>query len=609
MSVVVHDQGLRGAERTSPLLRFDGVSRSFGRAKALCNLNFELRSGRVVGVVGPNGSGKTTLLRCAAGLILPSRGSVYMMGRNLSRFPSAANGVLGYLGSGDRVFPPRLSSIESLGMMGVLNGLRRRTACKRAVELAEVLGAASFLSEPYQSLSSGQRQRVGMIGALLHRPEVLLLDEPTYALDAESAKAVFGLVRTVAAEGTLVLLSSHDLFNVEDICDDILILDRGVLVGGGPKQTVLTPLDSPGWMIEFASKPLRDAALSTSKNLIPGDRELTAHFPGPTLDHSLVSGNVSGIRSIHAKSRSSLQEAMESHASAAGFLEGSLSISEKAMVDFPERKAPQWFPALLAIMRRDAKTDLSYRFKMIVQLVVLLIWSVTVFYMAQVYRSDGGFSDALYGNAFGFLLIGLAALEVSHVTTGRMQQALREEQLLGTLEPILATGRNPLFLVLGSLLFPLITVLVLSSCMYLMAGLFVELGSNTAWTACLVAAGFGCLSLSTLGLVSVSFVHLFKRGDPLSAIVNVFGLLLAGAYFPREVMPEWVQSSTAWIPYTSALDAVRNAALLGNGFESSEFLAPFRRLVGYNIVAVPLALLIWRAAHQRARAKGNLTKV
>jgi ABC-2 type transport system permease protein len=260
--------------------------------------------------------------------------------------------------------------------------------------------------------------------------------------------------------------------------------------------------------------------------------------------------------------------------------------------------------ALLSIVRRDMATDLSYRFKLSLQAVLLALWALMFGFLAEII--DGS-EPELRGEPLGFLLIGLAALELSQVAMTHMANALREEQLQGTLEPLLATGRNPLLVVLGSVVWRLTVVLAMAT-LVLGVGMTVlgALGPNANIAGALAAFALGLAAWVARGLMSAGFVHACKRGDPVALAFNVASLVTAGAYFPRALLPAIVQDLTAALPHTTMLAATRAALLSGAGFESADFREPFMRLAGSVVVLVPLALLVWRAAHRRARARGTL---
>ena len=588
------------------LLSFQGVSRNFGDTQALIEISFGLAKGQVVGLIGHNGAGKTSLLRCAVGLLCPSKGSVLLGEFNLGENPSFSTGAVGYLGAGDRTFPPRLTPLESLAMFGVLQGLSPKRSKERTRELAAELHASDCLEKPYQALSSGQRQRIGLIRTLLHSPEVLLLDEPTFALDSSSSRDVFGLIRREADRGKLVVISSHDLDGIESVCDRFLVLHKGRLVASGDHKQVLPLLEAPSWRLRFRRESSREGALELLPNLVRGDAATTAFLHGNASESQSVELNLEGLVSIESygqPSLSALLAALDKREDQGGELRVESSPKQAPISD---RRARNWFRAFLAITDRDMRTEFSYRFKILVQFVVLLLWAVMFYYMAQVYRQDEDMGAALFHNPLGFLLIGLGALEVSNVVTARMGKALREEQLLGTLEPYFATGRNPLILVVGSLVWPLCTALVLASALYVVVLAVMGGQVQPNWLGGAVAAILGCLALGAFGLASAAFVHRFKRGDPVALVVNMLGLLTAGAYFPREIMPQFVQSATAWIPHTTTLQAVRSALLGGSGFASPEFRDPIQSLLIFNLIAVPTAVGIWSLAHKRARSRGSI---
>src|SRR5262249_12238451 len=181
------------------------------------------------------------------GLLAPGSGNVRILGRDIARDASVVRDCAGHLGADQRSFPPRLCPLESLCLYAGLRGMGRREALRRVRERAAELGATELLERPYQELSSGQRQRVALLRTLLHDPRVILLDEPTHGLDADSSGAVLARLRLEAERGALVVVSSHDLDGIEEWCDDLVVLDRGRVVAHGERAEVLPRLAAPGW--------------------------------------------------------------------------------------------------------------------------------------------------------------------------------------------------------------------------------------------------------------------------------------------------------------------------------------------------------------------------
>jgi ABC-2 type transport system ATP-binding protein len=193
---------------------------------ALAGLDLAVRAGTILGLVGPNGAGKTTAIRCIAGLLHPDRGTVRIAGPAGARRPPIG------LAAQEIELYPGLSARENLVFLGRLNGAPdvERTLADLAaeLELGPLLGARVL------DLSVGQQRLVHVAAAMMHPSPLLVLDEPTAALDVGARAAVLEALRRRRAAGTAVLFSSHYLKEVEEVCDEVVVLDRGRVIAAGP---------------------------------------------------------------------------------------------------------------------------------------------------------------------------------------------------------------------------------------------------------------------------------------------------------------------------------------------------------------------------------------
>jgi ABC-2 type transport system ATP-binding protein len=211
-------------------VRATGLVKRFGATMALDGVDLTLGPGEIRGLLGPNGAGKTTLLRILFGLIAPDAGAVQLLGRPLERLGQGAlAGVGGFVE--DPAFYPYLSARANLRMLARLDG-RRVGAAAIDAALARV-DLAHRAADRLSGYSTGMRQRLGLAAALLRSPRLLLLDEPTSGLDPAGARAVAHLVGELASEGTAVLLSSHRIGELEQVCDSYTMLRDGQVAWNG----------------------------------------------------------------------------------------------------------------------------------------------------------------------------------------------------------------------------------------------------------------------------------------------------------------------------------------------------------------------------------------
>ena len=206
----------------------DRLVKRYGRRIAVRGVSFAIEEGEVIGLLGPNGSGKSTILRVLAGYLPPSAGSVHIAGVDVAADLLAARARVGYVPE-DAPLYDGMRVREFLHFMAAIKGIARRAARGAAVSAAEQLDLSPVLGEPIRKLSRGYRQRVAIAQALINDPPVLILDEPTNALDAYQVIAVRALVRSLAGRRT-VLVASHVLTEIERVASRIMILVDGRLL-------------------------------------------------------------------------------------------------------------------------------------------------------------------------------------------------------------------------------------------------------------------------------------------------------------------------------------------------------------------------------------------
>jgi ABC-2 type transport system ATP-binding protein len=205
------------------------VSKRFGEVVALEGVSLGVRPGRMLGFLGPNGAGKTTAMRAVFGLVGVDGGRLLWEGRQIGL---AQRLRFGYMPE-ERGLYPRMPLGEQLAYFGCLHGLGSGAAAAAACGWLERLGLADRAGSRVQELSHGNQQRAQLAAALLHEPELLVLDEPFAGLDPLAVRTLAGVLRGEAARGAAVLFSSHQLELVEDVCEDVAIIDRGRVVAMG----------------------------------------------------------------------------------------------------------------------------------------------------------------------------------------------------------------------------------------------------------------------------------------------------------------------------------------------------------------------------------------
>ncbi|HEX5825602.1 MAG TPA: ABC transporter ATP-binding protein [Candidatus Limnocylindrales bacterium] len=226
-----------GATTERPAILATGLSKRFGSILALDGLDLDVPAGSIFGLLGPNGAGKTTTIRILTGLAQPSAGTAQVAGIEVGLDRPELRRRLGYLDQDPR-FYGWMRARELLDLVGRLAGLEGPALRARVAEMLELIGLSSAAERRIGGFSGGMRQRLGIGQALLHRPEIVFLDEPVSSLDPEGRRDLLDLIAGLRGE-TTVVLSTHVLSDVERVCDRVAILDRGRLVTEGPLETLL----------------------------------------------------------------------------------------------------------------------------------------------------------------------------------------------------------------------------------------------------------------------------------------------------------------------------------------------------------------------------------
>jgi len=214
------------------LLQADELSKRFGDIRAADRVSFEVSDGEIYGLLGPNGAGKTTTISLVCGLLKPDSGTVVVSGSNFWSDPQAARRIMGVVPQ-DLAIYEELSGRENLEFWGRIAGLRLRDARSRAGELLAALSLVDRGSDAVKNYSGGMKRRVNLGCALMHRPRLLLLDEPTVGIDPHARANILDFIRNLVADGVAILYTTHYLEEAETLCHRIGIIDHGRLLAEG----------------------------------------------------------------------------------------------------------------------------------------------------------------------------------------------------------------------------------------------------------------------------------------------------------------------------------------------------------------------------------------
>lgn len=216
------------------MLQLRGITKSYGTRRVLDDVAFDVAPGRLTGFVGGNGAGKTTTMRIMLGVLGRDGGEVTLNG---SPVTSADRRRFGYMPE-ERGLYPKMKVLEHIVYLARLHGFSKTDATTRATALLEELGLGERLGDNVETLSLGNQQRAQIAAALVHDPEVLILDEPFSGLDPLAVDVVANVLQTRAAQGTSVLFSSHQLDVVERLCDDLVIIAGGTIRAAGSRDAL-----------------------------------------------------------------------------------------------------------------------------------------------------------------------------------------------------------------------------------------------------------------------------------------------------------------------------------------------------------------------------------
>ena len=238
------------------MLSVHNLTRSFGSRRVVDDVSFDVGRGRLTGFVGGNGAGKTTTMRMILGVLRPDSGSVTLDGTPIGE--SALHGF-GYMPE-ERGLYPKMEIGEQLTYLARLHGIDKTTAQQRGDDLLERLGLIERRRDKLESLSLGNQQRVQVAAALVHDPDVLVMDEPFSGLDPLAVDEVVAVIAEHAARGVPVLFSSHQLDVVERLCDDLVIIADGQVKAAGSARRFATSTRATGGRCRPAAMPAGFAA-------------------------------------------------------------------------------------------------------------------------------------------------------------------------------------------------------------------------------------------------------------------------------------------------------------------------------------------------------------
>jgi ABC-2 type transport system ATP-binding protein len=233
----------------SSAINVSHLTKAYGSTVALNDVTLEVSTGEVRGLLGPNGSGKSSLMKTIIGLTKPSYGSIQVLGHDVRTNPMEIKKIVGYVPESPRLYE-FLTATEYLDFIADVRGIPYEQKKERITRFVDALDLEGKQGDMISSYSQGMKQKVAIIGALLHRPRVLLMDEPLNGLDPKSARLVKELIHGFAKEGVSVMFSTHILEIAEAICDKLTILQGGKILAEGTSKDLRENAGLPGSGLE-----------------------------------------------------------------------------------------------------------------------------------------------------------------------------------------------------------------------------------------------------------------------------------------------------------------------------------------------------------------------
>ncbi len=224
------------------MLRIDNISKSYSGFSALKDINIEIEEGSIFGLMGENGAGKTTLMKITSGLLMPDKGNIYFYDENIYANINSYQKNIGYMPDFFGVYD-NIKVIEYMLFFAGIYGIYDKKADKRCIELLELFGMKDIMQEYVDTLSKGMKQKLCLLRSVIHSPKLLILDEPCSGMDTSSRIMVKQFLSELAMDGTSVIISSHIITDLSDLCTSIGVLDQNQMVINGSMDEIMKSIN------------------------------------------------------------------------------------------------------------------------------------------------------------------------------------------------------------------------------------------------------------------------------------------------------------------------------------------------------------------------------
>jgi ABC-2 type transport system ATP-binding protein len=297
------------AEGEIKMLEIKNLYKHFNKTKAVDGISFSLEKGEILGLLGPNGAGKSTTISMIATLIKPDEGNIYYKGEDIVQNPKSIQSNLGFVPQEIALYPS-LSGMDNLKFWGKTYGLKGKELTNRIEEVSEIIGISDRLKDRVDKYSGGMKRRLNIGSALLHNPELIILDEPTVGIDPQSRNHILDAVKRINKNGSTIIYTSHYMEEVEYLCTRTCIMDQGKIIATGTKNELIESINADE-QIELIVENINDTILEAIKRfsfvenlMVDGDRiafKRKGHNGsyGEILD--IISGNGGKLQSMDIK--------------------------------------------------------------------------------------------------------------------------------------------------------------------------------------------------------------------------------------------------------------------------------------------------------------------
>ncbi|EMA6344042.1 ABC transporter ATP-binding protein [Bacillus cytotoxicus] len=273
------------------MLAVEHIVKSFGKREVVQNVSFEVHKGEIFGLLGPNGAGKSTTIAMICGLIPYDSGDIKVGGKSVKEYPLDIKKKIGIVPQ-DIALYPTLSAKENLIFWGKMYGLSGAVAKKRSDEVLAYVGLQDRAKDKVETFSGGMKRRINIGAALMHEPELLIMDEPTVGIDPQSRNHILETVKKLNEKGMTVIYTSHYMEEVEHLCERVAIVDHGKVIAVGTKTELCNRL-TDGFMVKVQLNHFTQELLGKLK-AIPTVERVVIHEETNTLDIGLQNGAAVG---------------------------------------------------------------------------------------------------------------------------------------------------------------------------------------------------------------------------------------------------------------------------------------------------------------------------